>query len=272
MNQEFKDRVANLLIDARVNAVLAEAKPEGGYGKAGPKPGFDIHGRPRASYVPPDRTPKLSPEERAKRLAAEKKQARTHGESTINQDFMDRLIIMEKRVDELSKPVLQNYVKQAERSMKNGPPGETRPASGPIKPIDPKKNALWWKNRIKGIDKANKKNGGPPVSDSTINQDFMDRLINIIMENEARVNAVLAEAEATKAEAEATKAEVKASPDRLERGAPYRARSTLKHISKSNRTPELLAAARNIRKGKGNYADRVALLKAGKVPVDIAAR
>lgn len=30
--QEFKDRVANLLIDARVNAVLAEteAKPEGG--------------------------------------------------------------------------------------------------------------------------------------------------------------------------------------------------------------------------------------------------
>lgn len=105
--QEFKDRVANLLIDARVNAVLAEAeaKPQGGYGEAGPKPGFDINGRPRAPSVPPDRTPQLSPKERAKRLAAERIQAVTHGESTINQDFKDRLIniIMEKKVGELGQ-------------------------------------------------------------------------------------------------------------------------------------------------------------------------
>lgn len=120
MNQEFKDRVANLLIDARVNAVLAEAKPVakpvakplGGYGTAGPGSGKDINGNPRGVTATSghwrDRFHRGDFKPNPEALAAERKHAQIHGgppparfrsESTINQDFKDRLIniIMEKK-------------------------------------------------------------------------------------------------------------------------------------------------------------------------------
>lgn len=106
MNQDFKDRVANLLIDARVNAVLAEAedKPED-------KPEAKPNGQ-----TPDERVTRNQAAQRAFRHAEEMLHLRKHGgskpkpvkESTKNQDLKDRLINiimekMEKKVGDLGQ-------------------------------------------------------------------------------------------------------------------------------------------------------------------------